>query len=57
MIMALIRREDEICVERVPAIRLIKYPVRSPQDDPEIGAATADAPKEVRVLGFGRGQQ
>lgn len=57
MIMALIRREDEICVERVPAIRLIKYPVRSPQDDPEIGAAAADAPKEVWILGFGRGQQ
>lgn len=57
MIMALIRREDEIRIKRIPAIRLIKDVIRSPQNDPEVGAATADAPEEVCILGFGRGQQ
>ena len=57
MIMALIRRKDKIRIERIPAIRLIKDVIRSPQNDPEVGAATADAPEEVCILGFGRCHQ
>lgn len=57
MIVALIRRKEKIRVERIPAIRLIEDLIRSPQNDPKVCAATADAPEEVGILGFGRGHQ
>ena len=57
VVMALVDREDKVRVERIPAIRLLKNIIRSPEDDPEVDTRAADTPEEIRILSLGRGHK